>query len=109
MNVNKYDTLNVTVMNSAENLTLNTLESKTLWMNESVENSTVFYDYYGDQNSAYIFYKQNIPQRRLGEKRKYASVKKYTQINMQIYSSFSLLNSIEHRSTESVEFVEYCI
>ena len=56
MNVNKYDTLNVTVMNSAENLTLNTLESKTLWMNESEENSTVFYDYYGDQNSAYIFY-----------------------------------------------------
>ena len=40
MNANEYDTLNVTIMNSAENLTLITLESKTLWMNESEENST---------------------------------------------------------------------
>ena len=56
MNANKYDTLNVTIMNSAENLTLITLESKTLWMNESEENSTEVYDYYGDQNSAYTFY-----------------------------------------------------
>ena len=56
MNANKYDTLNVTIMNIAENLTLNTLESKTLWMNESEENSTEVYDYYGDQSSAYIFY-----------------------------------------------------
>ena len=55
MNANKYDTLNVTIMNSAENLTLITLESKTLWMNESEENSTEVYDYYGDQSSAYIF------------------------------------------------------
>ena len=61
-------------MNSTENLTMNTVESKTQCMNESEENSTEVYEYYVDQVCAYIYFyifNKILLEQRLGEKRKY--------------------------------------